>query len=459
MLFWRVDNFFFHTRLTNMSSKPRKSNERVKEEYEFGGPVGGFIIILMSHFIPYYFWYCLEFNNSSLAFPSIDILSKIISHAYPNWYAVKLYMGFIVFEVLLAWFYPGLQIEGLPIPHEGNRRLKYNINAIQSWYVTLAVVALLHFSGIIPLSHIMEQYAPMLTTAIIFSNLVSLFIHMYALVFPKHQCRMSGNQLYDFFIGSVLNPRLGSLDLKMYAEARISWILLFLLTVGAAAKQYELFGYVSLSMWFMIVAHGLYCNAIMKGEECIPYTWDMFHEKWGWYLIYWNFAGVPFVYCFQSIYILKNSAKISLPPWFHMSCFITLLLAYYVWDTAQSQRNRFRMMWNDTYVPRNTFPQLPWGTLDKNAKHLDTRAGSKLLIDGWWAYARKIHYTMDIIMALLWGLVCGFDSFIPYFYVIFFTAMIIHRNGRDQYRCAKKYGEDWVKYTSIVPYVFIPRVY
>jgi hypothetical protein len=32
-----------------------------------------------------------------------------------------------------------------------------------------------------------------------------------------------------------------------------------------------------------------------KGEECIPQTWDMFHEKWGFMVIFWNFAGVPFV--------------------------------------------------------------------------------------------------------------------------------------------------------------------
>ena len=49
-----------------------------------------------------------------------------------------------------------------------------------------------------------------------------------------------------------------------------------------------------------------------KGEECIPQTWDIFHEKWsiyypihslrwskhfrwGFMVIFWNFSGVPFV--------------------------------------------------------------------------------------------------------------------------------------------------------------------
>ena len=44
---------------------------------------------------------------------------------------------------------------------------------------------------------------------------------------------------YDFFMGTELNPRSfdGKLDWKMFAELRISWVTLFLLTASAAAKQ------------------------------------------------------------------------------------------------------------------------------------------------------------------------------------------------------------------------------
>lgn len=54
---------------------------------------------------------------------------------------------------------------------------------------------------------------------------------------------------------------------------------------------------------------------------------------------------------------------------------------------------------------------------------------------------------------------CGFDSFIPYFYFVFFLAMIVHRAHRDQQRCASKYGKDWVRYTDQVPYTFVPGIY
>jgi delta24(24(1))-sterol reductase len=85
-----------------------------------------------------------------------------------------------------------------------------------------------------------------------------------------------------------------------------------------------------------------------------------------------------------------------------------------------------------------------------------TARGTPLLIDGWWAYARKIHYTADIIMASCWCLSTGFLAFLPYFYVMFFTGMIIHRYNRDMHTCARKYGKDWDAYCAKVPYAFIP---
>ena len=137
---------------------------------------------------------------------------------------------------------------------------------------------------------------------------------------------------------------------------------------------------------------------------------------------------------------------------------LLLIVAYYVWDTANSQKNRFRMQQRGTFVARKTFPQLPWGTL-KNPQYIETASGSILLTDGWYRHTRKIHYTADTLMALSWGLSCGFSSFLPYLYPVFFFGMIIHRYRRDMDRCAKKYGKDWERYCKTVAYKFIPFVY
>lgn len=177
----------------------------------------------------------------------------------------------------------------------------------------------------------------------------------------------------------------------------------------------------------------------------------MFHEKFGWMLCFWNLAGVPFLYCFQSLYILSNDPQLPQPVL--VLAFALLLGGYYVFDVANCQKASYKLPGLERPL---VFPNLPGGVL-KEPRVLHTAMGD-LLIDGCYRYARKCQYTADIAMALSWGLACGFGSALPYFYVVFFTAMIVHRQTRDEERCSAKYGAHWEQYKKIVPAVFIPGV-
>lgn len=424
--------------------------------------------MLASHALLYFMWLAWRFHGGAVPHPNgltdtpawfARMAGLVVEHAAPTWEAVAIYGGFLLAQLLAYAWLPGLEVKGLPVPAEGGRQLSYRINGIWAWYLTLITVLVLHVTGVFPLPRIGELLGPLMTSAMLVANATAVVLYLGAKLAGRRRRfphRSSGSPLYDFFMGVWLNPRIGVVDLKMWAEIRVSWILLFLLTLGAAATQHAEHGHLSTPMIFMLVAHGLYTNACMKGEECIPTTWDIFREKWGWMLVFWNLAGVPFLYTFNSWYLASR------PPFEHslpytIMCFALLLGAYYVWDTAQSQRNRFRMMERGTYVERRAFPQLPWGTL-RSPRTLETRSGSKLLVDGWWRYARKIHYTADVAMALSWGLICGFDHFLPYLYFSFFVVMIGHRARRDIERCRRKYGEDWDRYVREVPWLFVPGV-
>jgi len=297
-----------------------------------------------------------------------------------------------------------------------------------------------------------------MTVAMFYGFFVSWLTYAIA-VYTGTAMRMSGNFFYDYWMGAPLNPRIGSVDLKMWAEVRIPWVLLFLIAISGGCQQYEKYGYVTPNMAFMVLATGLYINACAKGEECIPQTWDMFHEKWGFMIIFWNFAGVPFTYCYSIIYMASHDPsayRFSTPT--YIALYTLLLTAYYVFDTSMSQKSRFRMQMQGITQIRNTFPQLPWSIV-KEPRFIQTEHGNRLLTNGWWAYARKINYTADWFQSLSWGLVVGTASPIPYFYSVFFLVVLVHRCSRDFERCAKKYGEDWKKYCEIVPYKFIPGVY
>lgn len=59
--------------------------------------------------------------------------------------------------------------------------------------------------------------------------------------------------------------------------------------------------------------------------------WDMFHEKFGFMLIFWNMAGVPFTYCYPILYMARNHPdKYQFPTLVYAALFTTLCCAYYV---------------------------------------------------------------------------------------------------------------------------------
>jgi protein-S-isoprenylcysteine O-methyltransferase Ste14 len=70
-----------------------------------------------------------------------------------------------------------------------------------------------------------------------------------------------------------------------------------------------------------------------------------------------------------------------------------------------------------------------------------------------------MNYFGDLLMGLAWCLPCGFGSPIPYFYIVYFTILLVHRERRDNDMCAVRYGNDWDVYCEKVPYRIIPGVY
>jgi delta14-sterol reductase len=69
---------------------------------------------------------------------------------------------------------------------------------------------------------------------------------------------------------------------------------------------------------------------------------------------------------------------------------------------------------------------------------METKRGTKLLTSGWWGVSRHPNYMGDLIMALSWSLPTGFDTPLPYFYVVYFAVLLVHRGLRDDEACEKK---------------------
>ena len=358
-------------------------------------------------------------------------------------------MIYFVGQLLLAMVIPGLHMKGLPVEELKGKKLEYLCNAYQCFYISLALIGMAHYFGVYDIVELATDFGKYLTITVVWGDITSL----YWMLKGK---KVTQSRWYDFFMGAILNPRIRNVDIKMVAEARWSWLTLLLITISQAVKQYRQYGEVSNELCFMIGAHWLYANACAKGEHFIVTTYDMVSERFGFMLNFWNICGVPFVYCFSSVYLGSRA-----PMNYKMTYLygILYLMVYWIWDVANYQKNDLRLARQGEVEARKRrlFPVLPWSVIE-NPKVLSTPKGD-LLVDGFYQYGRKIHYTMDISKAFLWGAVTHFTAFLPFFYLCFFAPFIFHRYLRDDRRCAAKYGEHWDEYRKKVPYVFIPFVY
>lgn len=432
---------------------------------EFGGPFGVATMMVCFPLLMWYMWIGATYYDGGFPKPEPNqSLSDFVAHlgrlvyegAFPTTKAWIMYWSFGVFEMLLYLFAPGVYAYGKPLPFEGGKQLKYYCSGYWSLYITLAVVAALHVTGLYNASTIIDEFGPLLSVAILSGFLVSIVAY-FSTIARGAQHRMTGSFLYDFFMGAELNPRMfGILDFKMFFEVRLPWYILLLLSISTAVRQYESLGYVSGEVAFVVMAHWLYANACAKGEELIVTTWDMYYEKWGFMLIFWNMAGVPLSYCHCTIYLANHHPdEYRWNRVFLAFLFVSYIFVYWVWDSCNGQKNSFRAAERGTLTTRKTFPQVPWQRVE-NPHKIQTKTGDAILVDGWYGKARKLHYTCDTFFAICWGLITGFKSPFPWFYPVFFVGMIAHRAMRDIERCREKYGDAWKEYERQVPYLFIP---
>ncbi len=413
----------------------------------------------------YYMWIGATYFDGKLPLPlegqswadfGKHMLHLAYTGAFPHFRAWRIYWVYYIFEAACYLYMPGFTCYGKPLLHEGGKQLTYYCSAYTSFYLTIFIMAILHGTGLFPINTFLDEFGPLMSVAMTSGFLASFYAYLSAFA-RGAQHRITGYPVYDFFMGAELNPRLfGILDFKMFYEVRIPWFILFGLSCAAAARQYEQYGYISSEVLFLVMAHFLYTNACAKGEHLIVTTWDMYQEKLGFLLIFWNMAGVPMSYCHCTLYLANHDPSTYAWNKYALTVlFVVYLFVYWVWDTANGQKNSFRMMERGTFVKRKTFPQLPWQEV-YNPEAIETETGDRILCDGWYGFARKIHYGCDMFFALSWGLITGFNSLFPWFYPVFFCVMIGHRAMRDITRCRRKYGDAWKEYERRVPCLFIP---
>jgi len=260
-------------------------------DYEFGGPWGVSALMIGFPLLMSYLYICLAANHGHLENPlRWDFWMGGIPTIIPTQRATAMYVLFNIFQYVTAATMPGTKVMGIPVPSLGGKQLEYLCNGVATWYLDLVVAACLHISGWFPITNIVDEIGPITTVAMIWGVIVTIITYVVALTLDQTH-RMTGSIPYDMFMGVILNPRLGNVDLKMWSEIRIPWKILFFISLSAAVKDHEinierdLLAGITPEVWsfaggliqmykiqtsstllFMLLAHFLYANACMKGE-------------------------------------------------------------------------------------------------------------------------------------------------------------------------------------------------
>ncbi|XP_048860571.1 delta(14)-sterol reductase LBR [Brienomyrus brachyistius] len=422
--------------------EPEKQTVGKTTELEFGGKLGAAFMILFLPAVTFALLLMCQQKDPSLVYfppvlPELDTL----------WDAqvFGIVVLWFLFQALLYMLPVGKIVEGLPLAT--GKRLKYRINGFYAVILSAAALGVAYYQDV-DLSYIHDHLIQFAVSSMIFSSVLSVYLYVRSCWAREGELAPggnSGNVIYDFYIGHELNPRIKSFDLKYFCELRpglIGWIVINF-SMLLAEMKFQKLDTPSPAMMLVNGFQLLYVADALWHEEAILTTMDIVHDGFGFMLAFGDLVWVPFTYSLQAFYLVKHPNALSW-PWVAVIVAIKLM-GYSVFRKANSEKNAFRRNPSD--------PKL------SHARTIPTATGKSLLVSGLWGLVRHPNYLGDIIMALAWSLPCGFTHILPYFYVIYFICLLIHRETRDEKQCRKKYGSAWDEYCRQVRYRIIPGVY
>jgi Delta14-sterol reductase len=333
-----------------------------------------------------------------------------------------------------------------------------------------------------------DNYLQLLTANILICYLLATYCYISSFEVRENDSQgrllapggVTGNMLYDWFIGRELNPRItlpliGDIDIKEFMELRPGMLGWLLFNFSYIAKQYRTFGFVTDSIVFVSVIQAVYILDGQYMESAILTTIDIINDGFGTMLAFGDLVWVPFLYSQQCRYLATHPVSLG---WTGLAAMgAVLLTGYSIFRLANSQKNIFRNDPNDPRVAHLTY--------------IETKSGSRLITSGWWGISRHINYCGDWIQSWPYCLPTGFAGYVilsagtqaqgafhmadgrevvpgdakgwgtifTYFYIVYFAVLLVHREGRDDEKCAKKYGEDWEKYKKQVRWHIVPGIY
>jgi protein-S-isoprenylcysteine O-methyltransferase Ste14 len=331
---------------------------------------------------------------------------------------------------------PGRWVDGYVIDPKTNKPLRYYLNGLRVFFLTVLGWAGACKVGLLPWDafyvHRWEMVASACGLGLVFSA---------AIVFTAPPVKSVGA---DFYLGRLDNPQAlnGRLDAKMWLYL-IGAIMLALNLYSFAAAHY--LAHPDDPSPGVFVSTGLFTFFLVEYlnfEEVHLYTYDFMAEKVGFKLGWGCLTFYPFFYA-VGLWSQAEAPNPHTPAWALALCVLLFFTGWAFARGANLQKFHFKR--------------------DPNRKFLGmtpVALEGRVLVSGFWGLSRHINYLGELLMASGITLALGYPlSWLPWLYPLYYVVLLFPRQHFDDVRCAAKYGPLWDEYEKKVPYKIIPYVY
>lgn len=356
---------------------------------------------------------------------------------------------YAIFELILMKSLPGKTFLG-PTTPAGNIPV-YKANGPLAYIITLITFTLTSFYfNLFSPTLLYDHFAELLGALNFFSFCLCIFLLIKGRLFPTDtDSGSSGHLIFDFYWGTELYPRIFGWDVKMFTNCRAAMMGWPLLIISFAAKQHELYG-ISDSMIVAVALQLIYITKFFFWETGYLGSLDIMHDRAGYYICWGVLVWLPGIYTSPTFYLVNHPVHLGI--WLSLLIFSLGVISIAINYLADRQRQNVRTKGGDCKI----WGKKPVLTLARYTTEKGEKKENLLLASGWWGISRHFHYIPEIFAAFFWSVPALFSHFLPYFYLVFLTILLIERAFRDDRRCSLKYGDDWQQYCQHVPYKIIP---
>lgn len=396
---------------------------------------------------------CAHYDGSIVRFVRLADAATIARlFPRPSWWALSVIASWVALQGILLAVLSGRTHLG-PVTPTG-RQPRYKLNGVAAWVVTHGGLAAAWGAGLWSPAVVYREFGSILMTLNVVALAFCGFLYWKGRRYPSTSDAVyTGHALFDFFQGIELHPTLFGINLKQLINCRVSMMGWSVLLVCFAAYQHETYGILSNSM---LVSTGLVVAYLFKffvWEGGYFNSLDIMHDRFGYYICWGVLVWVPGVYTIFGQYLANHPRSLH-PAWAAAIAGVGLV-ALWINFAADAQRQRVRATGGDTTV----WGRPPRTLLGRYRTSDGEERENLLLVSGYWGLARHFHYVPELLLALCWALPAGGANFVPYFYFVFLSVLLVDRAGRDDKRCAAKYGATWEEYRRLVPYKIVPGLY